>query len=220
MNDKSEQTAIEQVIDILEGYSVASADRILYTTMSKIKEASVVRKPVAIENPKPGSKYNAYADWVVDHASKNAPDFEILSFKYDAGAFKGTLSLNISGKYVPDSPIIDGSFTLDSLLQMENASIHSVKRLSDGTVFTVGDRVAVHYVPFTITEFEIAHGQLYAKNEIGGGVISAIEHVKTESFVTKDIPVHEKFSHEIIEKIRNSTSDAEARRLISLHING
>lgn len=68
------------------------------------------------------------------------PDFEILSFKQDSGIkdlwtkFLDGWSRNVNG-YPATSP-----YTLEDMLKNDLYKIHSVKRLSDGEIFTIGDR--------------------------------------------------------------------------------
>lgn len=72
-----------------------------------------------------------------------------------------------------------------------NACIHSVKRLSDGEIFTIGDKVkqsnVIHNNTFTITgfEFDVNKEHLLAIGN-GGIKISKIEKVKPVLFYTED----------------------------------
>jgi hypothetical protein len=67
-------------------------------------------------------------------------DYEIISFKQDSGItdlwtkFTGGWSRNING-YPTTVP-----YTLEDILKNDLYTIHSVKRMSDGEVFTVGDK--------------------------------------------------------------------------------
>lgn len=74
---------------------------------------------------------------VVDH------EFEIISFKQDSGVtdlwtkFREGWSRNVNGYPVT------GPYSTEAILENSLYKIHSVKRLSDGEVFTVGDKVKV-----------------------------------------------------------------------------
>jgi len=75
---------------------------------------------------------------VVDH------EFEIISFKQDSGVtdlwtkFREGWSRNVNGYPVT------GPYSTEAILKNPLYKIHSVKRLSDGEVFTVGDRAKVY----------------------------------------------------------------------------
>jgi hypothetical protein len=71
---------------------------------------------------------------VVDH------EFEIISFKQDSGVtdlwtkFREGWSRNVNGYPVT------GPYSTEAILENPLYKIHSVKRISDGEIFTVGDR--------------------------------------------------------------------------------
>ena len=73
------------------------------------------------------------------------PDYEILSFKQDSGItdlwtkfYTDGWGRNVNGQCAT-SP-----YTTEEILSNKLYTIHSVKRLSDGEVFTVGDRVKIY----------------------------------------------------------------------------
>jgi hypothetical protein len=78
--------------------------------------------------------YPEYWQEVVDH------EFEIISFKQDSGVtdlwtkFREGWSRNVNGYPVT------GPYSTEAILENSLYKIHSVKRLSDGEIFTVGDR--------------------------------------------------------------------------------
>lgn len=60
----------------------------------------------------------------------------------------------------------------DMLLKTQEFPIHSVKRLSDGEVFTVGEGVIINYLvirPTPINNFKIQDGKMYASGQETGG---------------------------------------------------
>lgn len=79
---------------------------------------------------------------------------------------------------------------LEALIKCEN-TIHSVKRLSDNVIFTVGDKVkqssVKHNNTFIITgfEFDVNNKHLLAIGN-GGIKLHKIEHCKTSLFTTED----------------------------------
>jgi hypothetical protein len=100
-------------------------------------------------------------------------DYEILSFKQDSGItdlwtkFSGGWSRNVNG-YPATAP-----YTLEDILKNNLYTIHSVKRLSDGEVFTVGDRINIgeeHQICIrTISMINISSdGTLVIDHEHGG----------------------------------------------------
>jgi hypothetical protein len=81
-------------------------------------------------------------------------DYEILTFKYNNTKGHSTFfTENSDGLWSSGSPI---NYSLPWLLKEKSNLIHSVKRLSDGEIFTVGDLVQFerHYKSY-ITEFEL-----------------------------------------------------------------
>jgi hypothetical protein len=79
---------------------------------------------------------------------------------------------------------------LEALIKCEN-TIHSIKRLSDNVVFTVGDKVkqsnVQHNNTFTITRFEFDVNNKHLLVVSNGGIkLHKIEHCKTPLFTTED----------------------------------
>jgi hypothetical protein len=116
----------------------------------------------------------------------NNPDFweaekeyEILSFKgIETNSFYESLGNNIYGNKALHQP-----FNLSTLLK-GNYKIHSVKRLFDGEVFTVGDKVLLlgYNTPNTIKDFAINNNLLYI-NDVR---LSSVKVYKKPLFKTED----------------------------------
>ena len=145
-------------------------------------------------------KYPEFWEEVVEE------DYEILSFSQDSGItdlwtkFIGGWSRNING-YPATGP-----YTLQEILKNPLYNIHSVKRLSDGEIFTIGDRAKTitSKGSHTITQFRIrqrcigrdANGD-YTYNGIdeiwidwekdcGGNWLESTEKLKQPIFLTHD----------------------------------
>jgi hypothetical protein len=83
-------------------------------------------------------------------------DYEILSFKVSNGYLYN--KINNSDDYLLEENVCDGETnTYDNMINNINYKIHSVKRLSDGEIFTVGDKLIDNYI---IREFEIKNNNL------------------------------------------------------------
>lgn len=72
-------------------------------------------------------------------------------------------------------------------VKLEEFKIYSVKRLSDGEIFTIGDKYRNTAGTFTISNFDITDTELrvYAK-EFGYGILSELKKVKQPLFKTED----------------------------------
>ena len=77
-------------------------------------------------------------------------DYEILSFKTNLEKY----SLKSDDKYVSNSHGI--ICTLDQLLTNAVSKIHSIKRLSDGEIFTIGDKILSYNTIKTIKKINIS----------------------------------------------------------------
>jgi len=98
-------------------------------------------------------------------------DYQILSFKQDVNGYTTLRDNNyyVSQRYNPkDCPNGKGA-TLNEMLTHKNFkdySIHSVKRLSDGEIFTIGDKCITELNNYgIITSFEIYNNELYLKSD-------------------------------------------------------
>ena len=125
-------------------------------------------------------------------------DYEIISFKQDSGItdlwtkFTGGWSRNING-YPTTVP-----YTLEDILKNDLYTIHSVKRLSDGEIFTVGDKFT-GYAPeeSTIREFNLQGNILVIQahkgcisNAPGTGLFNSIKKVVEKDYqILKSCPI-------------------------------
>lgn len=79
-------------------------------------------------------------------------EYEILSFKHLYGNTYTKLGSRDKFYLVPEKP-----YTEEQLLEQKDTSIHSIKRVSDGEIFTIGDRVRIKKLQydgsFDITRF-------------------------------------------------------------------
>lgn len=106
----------------------------------------------------------------VEKVSKN---YEILSFHTSMGLYKkhtikAPSQYGEQFKYIRnnDEKSWNVLYREDlKTLYSNDYKIHSIKRLSDGEVFTIGDEVKGNYTPFTITKFIILQNQLIASSE-------------------------------------------------------
>jgi hypothetical protein len=103
---------------------------------------------ITVNNTHTTTYYSKYSEFWQEIVEK---DYEILSFK----SYNGLTTLRKNGRYVveyvSDSQLplqgtdTDGlGATLDEMLthrEFKGYTIHSVKRLSDGEIFTVGDKI-------------------------------------------------------------------------------
>jgi len=113
-------------------------------------------------------------------------DYEILSYKYENRIFKYTLNppiIGVSGfrHYENNGGILD-EYSMKDLIP--SPTIHSVKRLSDGKVFTIGDS-CLHKptnTKFIINTIYFIDTQLVVNNYY----LFNIEHIKEPLFTTFD----------------------------------
>jgi len=113
---------------VLEFVSKTIHDRLEWALLH---DASAAPEPIQL----------ALKSFVESKQSKPKSEWEILEFKGDYfGESNVTFKLNKSGKYVPVS-VPYNEYDLQHV--MPACKIHSVKRLSDGEVFTVGDEVFI-----------------------------------------------------------------------------
>ena len=83
-------------------------------------------------------------------------EYEILSFR---NKLSGTVFKKLgNGNYGSNDGV--GGSRLDDMFSYELCDIHSVKRLSDGEVFTIGDRIDSYCESGCITEFEITENNI------------------------------------------------------------
>ena len=96
-------------------------------------------------------------------------EYEILSFEGDTGKF-ATLCPDNFYRYTPYN---NRDFTLAKMLELASVGtvrIHSVKRLSDGEVFTVGDKLHKHGA--TIKKFIVMNDFLQIISDATHGVVT------------------------------------------------
>ena len=117
-------------------------------------------------------------------------EYEILSFMNEYSSVfylleNGNFFHSLNGNY-GTHPKVPGT-SLEEMLSEEYISIYSVKRLSDGEVFTVGDKINDEY---TISNFKIGACSdiLVYVNEGGRGWVSfkTLYHSKQPLFTTED----------------------------------
>ncbi len=108
-------------------------------------------------------------------------EWEILEFKYDGllGRINEFVLLP-DGKYT--SNIQNFTYTLDEILSCKTAVIQTVKRLSDGEIFVVGDNTQVGI----ITSFEIQGQNMIAKGSEFEYHINQLQKAKREHIFTTD----------------------------------
>lgn len=130
---------------------------------------------------------------------ENSPEFwekvvektyEVLQYRCNALNENIIATLKEDGLYHFDgsSMIYSPAKTITNI----NYKIHSVKRLSDGEIFTIGDKIKDCNSQNTITEFEIKDENGYrwksigVKYESGGIDLTFVEKTKQPLFTTED----------------------------------
>jgi len=110
-------------------------------------------------------------------------DYEILSFKQKS-LIDDLWIIGNKGGWQRNGIDTTPQSTFTMLERTEMYYIHSVKRLNDGEVFTVGDEVIFNNsVSFTIKTFHISEGNRIA---CGDMEINYIKHIKKPLFTTED----------------------------------
>lgn len=107
------------------------------------------------------SKYPEFWEEVVEK------DYEILEYKTENG-------FSCKAPFLPNSH----QFYID-----ERCKIHSVKRKSDGEVFTIGDKVTFYGNNFNIKTFHLSEGDKIA---CGDCELEYLQHIKQSLFTTED----------------------------------
>ena len=88
-----------------------------------------------------------------------------------------------------------GDEFIEAMLKCDNARIHSVKRLSDGEIFTIGDKVFREYSNYTINKISIVNDKcmvsaLYDTNNPNGSCLyynlNNLKKFKQKLFTTED----------------------------------
>jgi hypothetical protein len=117
-------------------------------------------------------------------------DYEILSFIRMGSSYKGSIKTKDSDGYFKWD-FVSGNDTEERLLTCDGFKIHSVKRLSDGAVFTVGDYINYHCSKSSckkqITSIKIIRNVV--KIITGDGceaLLWMIHHYKNPLFKTED----------------------------------
>lgn len=83
-------------------------------------------------------------------------------------------------------------YTLEQISNHNNYGIHSIKRLSDNEIFTIGDKVSyseIHKYDFKIASFHIIKGnniELRGTGDAFTELTDRVVHVKQSLFVTED----------------------------------
>jgi hypothetical protein len=121
-------------------------------------------------------------------------DYEILSFKVSNGYLYN--KINNSDDYLLEENVCDGETnTYDNMINNINYKIHSVKRLSDGEIFTIGDKIRFideslekTYPCRIIKKFKIKNNTLIAICDDNGVkiLLENLKQVKQPLFTTED----------------------------------
>lgn len=123
-------------------------------------------------------------------------DYEILAFSKNVDGVEHLFHLRKEGGYKHEDSSSIPLYSLDYLLALPHLHIHSVKRLSDGEIFTVGDKVSMVFIDKTIdlpiTGINIEGDNLYLRGKEGTTSFSKchikyLEKAKEQPlFVTED----------------------------------
>lgn len=118
-------------------------------------------------------------------------DYEIIQFVCTEKRGKEKVGTRLT-KQPNGSFWISPEFTEEKMLTLNHYSIYSIKRLSDGEIFTIGDTVDYihksYYSPWKIDNFFIKKNTLLARSESSliCEYIKDLKHIKTPIFVTED----------------------------------
>lgn len=118
-------------------------------------------------------------------------DYEILSFKKDVNIY----TVRENGRLLWDIPVYKGMNADITAIHWSEAlnkdyKIHSIKRLSDGEVFTIGDKVCGE-----ILNNETIHSIILKNNSLKFNIsetqlqfihLNKIQHIKQPLFITED----------------------------------
>lgn len=132
---------------------------------------------------------------------ENNPEFwqEVEQLDYEILTFSDNVTKGVLYEKQPSGRYGKGGFSTEDCLVKYGNSIHSVKRLSDGVVFTVGDCVVTKNVliPEIITGFRINDGKTSFKKGIwvtvknGGMHLDRIKEIRRPILTTEDgVPVY------------------------------
>jgi len=141
------------------------------------------------------SDYETFMDW---HRAQRKKEYEIISFKH-----KGLSYTKWHDEFYHRT---DGKYYNTSLNHVpQNAEILSVKRIYDGEVFSVGEKVYLKASDgkgvFYIRKFTIKDGQCFASSGIN---IMQLEKVKEVLFTTEDgVGIHEGDTYYTLEPDNN-----------------
>lgn len=135
-------------------------------------------------------------------------EWEILSFQSDLG---NVCTLREDGKYAYPN---HGGWELDVMLKSVKHTtamkIHSVKRLSDNQIFSIGDIVETLYNKITIAGFKVSidgDKMLVLKDYVGKNNL----HSETQLEWLKHLPKEEQKEWEILQYYPPEVSDCTAR---------
>lgn len=115
-------------------------------------------------------------------------DYEILSYYNQFNNCYYRLDSQLNNRWCNK----DGIAPFYKEEDLNFCSIHSVKRLSDGEIFTIGDKITCMKQEFVITSFETNKYKMLianwynSKNSFSGSNILYLEHSKKPLFTTKD----------------------------------
>lgn len=118
-------------------------------------------------------------------------DYEILSFRHKGSNYIWKKDSQLKGLFC----LVDGKIPFTSLEEINKYpkvyEIHSIKRLSDGEVFTIGDKIqSKYFIPYneirTIQRFKIISNTINVEQDEGITNLNDIKKVKKPLFTTED----------------------------------
>lgn len=131
---------------------------------------------------------DCYPDWIYQESSKEfweeiiEKDYEILTYKQNGGNQLYDLQLN--GKY---KTRFNHNIEYDKTTFNKSNEIISIKRLSDGEIFTIGDNINGFYVKDkTIISFYKDNKTLWVEHLTGRTELQDISKNKKPLFTTQD----------------------------------
>lgn len=115
------------------------------------------------------------------HSCSDYPEFweEVIEKDYEILSLKKNNNINT---------VVSFDIDINRLLKYTEIKIHKVKRLSDGEVFTVGDKItgATYNEPRNIISFNISNNKLWIEQDHGSSDLKDIKKLKQPLFTTED----------------------------------
>lgn len=161
-------------------------------SLGTIATQSSNKESIEFKSTKGELKFDSsYAKDYFKKMVSSQPEFweEVVEKDYEILSFIVTKNNEINYAKLDNNNLFQGRYIIDCTLEymLKNFRIHSVKRLRDGLVFTVGDKIKSS-IALTISSFIIIDNKLLINpSEIFGTIaLSRITKIKKPLFTTED----------------------------------